>query len=75
MHTDLIQDTQALLNSKDGSAPTRRLALQTALGLGYAAAAMPLIAQTAIQTSVEGLLDGEVMIEVNGFKMPAAISG
>ena len=71
MHTDLIQDTQALLNSKDGSAPTRRLALQTALGLGYAAAAMPLIAQTAIQTSVEGLLDGEVMIEVNGFKMPA----
>ena len=71
MHTDLIRDTQALLNSKDGSAPTRRLALQTALGLGYAAAAMPLIAQTAIQTSVEGLLDGEVMIEVNGFKMPA----
>jgi hypothetical protein len=42
MHTNLIQDTQALLNSKDGSAPSRRLALQTALGLGYAAAAMPL---------------------------------
>jgi len=71
MHTNLIQDTQALLNSKDGSAPSRRLALQTALGLGYAAAAMPLIAQTAIQTSVEGLIEGEVMIEVNGFKMPA----
>jgi carboxymethylenebutenolidase len=60
-----------LLNSKDESAPTRRLALQTALGLGYAAAAMPLIAQTAIQTSSEGLIDGEVTIDVNGFKMPA----
>ena len=71
MHTNWIQDTQALLNSKDESAPTRRLALQTALGLGYAAAAMPLIAQTAIQTSGEGLVEGEVTIDVNGFKMPA----
>ena len=71
MHTNWIQDTQALINSKDESAPTRRLALQTALGLGYAAAAMPLIAQTAIQTSSEGLIEGEVTIDVNGFKMPA----
>ena len=71
MHTNWIQDTQALLNSKDESAPTRRLALQTALGLGYAAAAMPLIAQTAIQTSGEGLIEGEVTIDVSGFKMPA----
>jgi carboxymethylenebutenolidase len=71
MHTNWIQDTQALLNSKAESAPTRRLALQTALGLGYAAAAMPLIAQTAVQTSGEGLIEGEVTIDVNGFKMPA----
>jgi carboxymethylenebutenolidase len=71
MHTNLILDTQALLNSRDESAPTRRLALQTALGLGYAAAAMPLVAQTTIQTSSEGLIDGEVTIDVNGFKMPA----
>jgi carboxymethylenebutenolidase len=71
MHNNWIQDTQALLNSKNESAPTRRLALQTALGLGYAAAAMPLIAQTAIQTSGEGLIEGEVVIDVNGFKMPA----
>jgi carboxymethylenebutenolidase len=71
MHTNLIQDTQALLNSKDESVPTRRLALQTALGLGYAAAAMPLVAQTTIQTSSEGLIDGEVTIDVNGYKMPA----
>lgn len=71
MHTNWIQDTQALLNSTDEAAPTRRLALQSALGLGYAAAAMPLIAQTAIQTSGAGLIEGEVMIDVNGFKMPA----
>ena len=71
MHTNWIQDTQALLNSTDEAAPTRRLALQTALGLGYAAAAMPLMAQTAIQTSGEGLIEGEVLIDVNGFKMPA----
>jgi carboxymethylenebutenolidase len=71
MQTNWIQDTRALLNSKDESPPTRRLALQTALGLGYAASAMPLVAQTAIQTSGEGLIEGEVTIDVNGFKMPA----
>ncbi len=39
MQHNLIQDTQALLNAREGemSAPTRRLALQTALGIGYAA--------------------------------------
>jgi carboxymethylenebutenolidase len=71
MQTNWIQDTQALLNSTDESAPTRRLALQTALGLGYAASAAPLMAQTAVKTSSEGLTEGEVVIDVNGFKMPA----
>jgi carboxymethylenebutenolidase len=47
------------------------LALQTALGLGYAASAAPLMAQTAVKTSSEGLIEGEVVIDVNGFKMPA----
>ena len=73
MNANFIQDTQALLHH-DGQAisePTRRLALQSALGLGYAAAAMPLMAQTAIKTSAEGLVEGEVMIDVNGFQMPA----
>ncbi|MBU3647218.1 MAG: dienelactone hydrolase family protein [Limnohabitans sp.] len=71
--TQLIQDTHALLNSTDKTphAATRRMALQTALGVGYAASAMPLMAQTAIKTSGEGLTEGEVMIDVNGFKMPA----
>ena len=73
MQNNLIQDSHALLNSREGdtAAPTRRLALQTALGMGYAAAAFPLMAQTAIKTSGEGLKEGEVTIDVNGFKMPA----
>ena len=73
MPSNLIQDTHALLHSREGDAstPTRRLALQTALGIGYAASALPLMAQTAIKTSGEGLQEGEVTIDVNGFKMPA----
>jgi carboxymethylenebutenolidase len=38
--------------------------------VGYAAAAIPVMAQTAIQTPAQGLVSGEVMVEVNGFKMP-----
>ena len=72
----LQQDTQALLNVTDATAnqhagTTRRFALQAALGVGYAAAALPVVAQTAIKTSAQGLVSGEVTIDVNGFKMPA----
>jgi carboxymethylenebutenolidase len=69
-------DTQALFDvsetdMKAYQGPSRRLALQTALGIGYATSAMPLVAQTAIKTSGQGLVSGEVTIDVNGFKMPA----
>ncbi len=50
---------------------TRRTALKAALGVGYAATAMPIMAQTAIKTSSDGLKTGETMFEVNGFKVPA----
>ncbi|MDP2369264.1 dienelactone hydrolase family protein [Rhodoferax sp.] len=50
---------------------TRRTALKTALGVGYAAAASPIMAQTAIKTSADGLSTGEVSYEVAGFKVPA----
>mgnify|MGYP002735292140 FL=1 len=65
----LVQDTQALLDG--ASLPTRRSALKAALGVGYVAAAGPLMAQTAVKTSAEGLVSGEVTIDVNGFRMPA----
>jgi carboxymethylenebutenolidase len=69
---DLSRDTEALLPGTSTEAgATRRTALKAALGVGYAAAATPLMAQTAIRTSSEGLTVGEVMIDVNGFKMPA----
>ena len=66
---DRIQDTEALLH--DTRAPTRRRALQTALGVGYVAAAGPLNAQTAVKTPADGLVSGEVTIDVQGFKLPA----
>jgi carboxymethylenebutenolidase len=50
---------------------TRRSALKAALGVGYAATALPIMAQTAIKTSSEGLKAGETTFEVNGFKVPA----
>jgi len=72
MNKDLIDDTQALLGGHaDANGTTRRFALKAAIGVGYAAAAMPIIAQTAIKTPVAGLVTGEVTIDVNGFKMPA----
>ncbi len=67
-----MNDAQALLGGRvDASGTTRRMALKAALGVGYAAAAAPIMAQTAIKTPVTGLLTGEVTINVNGFKMPA----
>ena len=74
---DTVTDTQALLNASDSqtanasSGVSRRLALQTAIGVGYAAAAAPLIAQTAIKTSGVGLTEGEIIVDVGGFKMNA----
>ncbi len=70
---ELIMDTQSLLNAKEGVAHgvSRRTALKATIGVGYAAAALPLMAQTVIKTSSEGLVTGEVVIDVNGFKMNA----
>jgi carboxymethylenebutenolidase len=69
---DLTRDIDALLpgHSSDQGA-TRRTALKAALGVGYAAAALPIMAQTAIRTPADGLTAGEVTIDVNGFAMPA----
>ncbi len=72
MNHELIQDAGALLSpSQDFSQSNRRSWLKAALGVGYAAACLPVSAQTAIRSSAEGLLCGEVMIDVNGFQLPA----
>ncbi|MGX5649947.1 MAG: carboxymethylenebutenolidase [Hydrogenophaga sp. SCN 70-13] len=72
LEQDMTRDAEALLGGRaDQAGPTRRTALKAALGAGYAAAAAPLMAQTAIRTPSDGLTVGEVMIDVAGFKMPA----
>ena len=72
MNHNLIEDTQALLDAPSvaAHAPNRRVALQAALGVGYAMAAAPIMAQTAIKTPTDGLTEGEVTISVNGTQVP-----
>src|ERR1035437_9032562 len=48
----------------------RRVFMKTALGAGFAAAVMPVRAQTVIKTDAAGLTAGEVFITVNGQKVP-----
>lgn len=50
---------------------SRRAFSRSALGVGVAAAAGPVVAQTAIKTPTTGLTVGEVSIDVGGFKLPA----
>ena len=69
---DLDRDARALLPVPPVTTGLpRRRALKVALGLGYAAAAGPLMAQTAIRTPSDGLTVGEVTIDVQGYPMPA----
>jgi carboxymethylenebutenolidase len=49
----------------------RRTFVQGALGSGFAASVLPVMAQTVVKTPSDGLLTGEVMIPVGGFNMPA----
>ncbi len=55
----------------DASSFTRREFVVTSLAAGFTAAAGPVMAQTAIQTDVTGLVAGEVQIPVTGGTMPA----
>jgi len=72
LNNDQKNDFNALLPGQASEAgASRRTALKAALGAGYAAATLPIMAQTAIKTSSEGLKTGETTYEVNGFKVPA----
>jgi len=71
LNQDQTQDFDALLPGQatlDGA--SRRTALKVALGVGYAATAMPIMAQTAITTPDEGLRSGEEIYDVEGFSVP-----
>src|SRR6218665_334721 len=72
LRDDLKADFDSLLpGSSTGQGASRRTALKAALGVGYAASTLPIMAQTAVKTSAEGLTAGEVSFTVNGFKVPA----
>lgn len=71
LRSDHVNDARGLLGAAGVAAPSRRDALRLGLGAGYAAAVLPALAQTAIRTSADGLVTGEVMIDVAGFQMPA----
>ena len=59
LRDDLKNDFDALLPGRSTErGATRRTALKAALGVGYAAAAAPLMAQTAIRTPSDGLTVG-----------------
>ena len=69
---DMKTDFDSLLPGKSTEeGATRRTALKAALGVGYAAAALPIMAQTAIHTPPDGLSAGRVAITVNGFQLAA----
>jgi len=61
-------DFDCLTETRDFS---RRDFVQTVVGSGFAAAVMPVMAQTVINTDTVGLEAGEVSILVGDFKMPA----
>jgi carboxymethylenebutenolidase len=62
------QDLDSLVPSRDFS---RRAFVRGTLGTGFAAAVLPVAAQTVIKTDAQGLEVGEVTIPVGDFRMPA----
>ena len=50
---------------------SRRQFVGRSIGTGFAAAVLPVTAQTVVKTDSQGLVAGEVTIDVGGLKMPA----
>ena len=66
----LVDSSPAQTDARD-PALNRRDFVRTGVGVGFAAAVWPVVAETTHQTSSEGLEVGEVTIDVQGFAMPA----
>jgi len=64
----LKQELDSLVPARDFN---RRDFVRTSVGSGFAAAVLPVAAQTAVKTDGQGLLAGEVSIPVGNFQMPA----
>ena len=62
------QELDSLTPSRDFS---RRDFVRASVGTGFAAAVLPVMAQTLVKTDTAGLVAGEVSIPVGDFKLPA----
>jgi len=68
---DLISDGESLLaTSAFDSGVDRRVFLKAAMGSGFAVAALPVVAQTQVQTSTDGLDAADHIVVVNGQDVP-----
>jgi carboxymethylenebutenolidase len=68
---DLVTDGDSLVaDSAFSDGVGRRDFLKVALGSGFAAATLPVAAQTLIKTDTAGLAAGTVQVEVNGQQLP-----
>lgn len=71
MLEEMKQEIDSLLpGTATGTAATRRGALKTALGVGFAACVQPVMAQSVVKTSTEGLTAGSEIIDVEGATVP-----
>jgi carboxymethylenebutenolidase len=67
----MLREGFEMLVPTAGAGPTRRAFVSGAVGAGFAAAALPVVAETTLKTDSDGLVVGEVTIPVGDFKMPA----
>jgi carboxymethylenebutenolidase len=71
MNNDLQNEFDSLVAKTPLTDPLdRRVFLRTALGVGFAGAVMPVVAQTVVKTDTEGLSIDQMTIDVDGQKMP-----
>jgi len=67
---DLLNDAASLNEKHLHDGVPRRDFLKVALGTGFAAAALPVVAQNVVKTDTEGLTAGTVSVTVNGAAVP-----
>jgi carboxymethylenebutenolidase len=67
-----IQDVESLVNARtdEHAGTSRRGVLRGALGVGFAAAVLPVVAQSRIETTHDGLDTEEVALTVDGTSVP-----
>ncbi|MBD8530703.1 MULTISPECIES: dienelactone hydrolase family protein [unclassified Massilia] len=68
---DLVQDGDSLVGTSNfEEGVDRRVFLKAAIGTGFAAATLPVAAQTVVKTDVTGLSAGDHIIVINGQDVP-----